>query len=1004
MKEILQSFFTVFVPLYFLIFGQVQAQSIVTGRVVSEGDGDPLPGVNILVKDSNKGTASDIDGRYSLEVDADDILVFSYIGFTAQEVRVNGRSVIDVALVLDVSQLQEIVVVGYGTQRKRDVTGSISSIDGTDIAEQPVPNALNALQGKASGVLVTNSGEAGAAPTIRIRGVGSINGVAPLFIVDGIFTDNIDFVNPADIESVEVLKDASSLAVFGVQGANGAIIITTKKAEKGQTTVNVNSYAGFQRVNERIGLTNAAEFQTLYNEQLANLGGPAFDFSQYGNSDTDWQDEILRTGFISNNSISFRSGTENNQASFSLSYLKQDGVQKYDEYTRYTARLRDELTINDHLKVGADINGYRWERNPTRIGITNALWAAPVVEPTDEEGNWNPTPTIQRAQVANPVALTEIFDRRTISEGFRFVASGWVEVKFLKNFTWKSTAYGDWGFNEERAFQPIFEIGTGDERAQFNDVTSVRQEMVRFTTYQTDHILTFNKTFGDHDLTAVGGIISRYASKGLTIEATRQTTSPINIPDDEDFWYLSIGDDNTSQRILTPNENLPSEESFLSFLARLNYSYQNKYLLNLTYRRDGTSKFSPNERWGNFGSVGVGWVISEEGFMKDIPLVDFLKIKGSWGALGNDKVGNYRFFPVLSNAESAVFGENVFTSVAPSYLANPNLKWETVKGIDVGFEILLLDERLSADFAYYNRESQDLLVLVDLPSGSPAPNLLTNLGSIVNKGIELSANWEENLTPDVRYRIGGNFTTVDNEVTSIGDDITFQIVRQNSVTEVGQTVGSFFGLVQEGIFQTAEEIAASPQAGMAEPGDIRFKDVDGDGVFNAEKDRTFIGSPIPEVIYALSFGISYKNFDLDIEMQGVAGNDIYRERSRSRFAILNYEEERLGRWVGPGTSNTEPIMDDTRNNNFLHSTYFMDPGDYFRIRNISLGYNLSSAILSKLNMTSAKVYINAQNPLTFHKARNYSPEVSGGTPIRSGIDDGVYPVPATYTLGVNLNF
>lgn len=1004
MKENLRLFFMMLVPLLALGIGSLKAQNIVTGRVVSVGDGDPLPGVNILIKDSNRGTASDIEGRYSMEVNDNDILVFSYIGFESLEVAVNGRSVIDVALTLDISQLQEIVVVGYGTQRKRDVVGSISSIDGADISEKPVPNALNALQGKASGVLVTNTGQAGAAPTIRIRGVGSVNGVDPIFIVDGIFTDNIDFVNPADIESVEVLKDASSLAIFGVQGANGAIIVTTKKAEKGQTSVNVNSYVGFQQVNERIGVTNAAEFQTLYNEQLANLGEPAFDFSEFGNTDTDWQDEILRTGVISNTSVSFRSATEKNQTSLTLSYFNQEGVQKYDEFTRYTARLRNELTVNDHIKVGADINGYRWERNPTRIGITNALWAAPVFAPQDEDGNWNPSPVFQRAQVSNPVAFTEIFDGRTISEGFRFVASGWAEVKFLKNFTWKSTLFGDWGFNEERAFQPIFEIGTGDNRAQFNDITSVRQEMTRFTSYQTDHLLTFNKNFGDHDLTVLGGIITRYVSRGLTLEGTRQTAPPVNIPDDERFWYLSIGDDNTTQRILTPDENLPSEITFLSYLARVNYAYKNRYLLNLTYRRDATSRFASTNKWGNFGSVGVGWVISDEGFMNNVPLVDFLKIKASWGVLGNDQVGPYPTFPVLTNAQSAVFGENVFTSVAPSFLPNPGLQWENIISTDVGFEVVLLDDRFSADLSYYHKESDRLLVNVDLPVGSPIPNLATNLGSIVNQGVELTLNWEDNLSPDVNYRIGGNFTTIDNEVKSIGDDLEFEIVRQNSVTRVGQPVGSFFGLVQEGIFQTAEEIAASPQAGQAQPGDIRFKDVDGDGVFDANLDRTFIGSYIPDIVYALSFGISYKNFDLDIETQGVAGNDIYRERSRSRFAILNYEEERLGRWVGPGTSDTEPILDNTRNRNFEHSTYFLDPGDYFRIRNISLGYNLPSALLERLKMTSAKVYINAQNPITWHEARNFSPEVSGGSAIRSGIDNGVYPVPATYTLGVNLNF
>ncbi len=1001
MKKVLQIFVGINLLLAMLVV-QVHAQNVVQGKVISD-DGESLPGVNVVVEGSSKGTVTDIEGNYTISLgENENVLIFNYIGFSTQRVTVEGRNVIDITMVPDVTALLEVVVVGYGTQKKRDVTGSIVSIGGDEIGEQPVPNVLSALQGKSSGLLVTNSGQAGASPTVRIRGVGSVNGVNPLYIVDGIFTDNTDFVNPADIESVEILKDPSSLAIFGVQGANGAIIITTKKAKKGQTNINFSTYAGFQTVNERIGVTNAEQFKMLYNEELANLGSAPFDFSQYDGIDTDWQEKILRTGFITNNTLSVRSGSENNQVTLSFSYMNQEGVQKYDEYTRYTMRLRDELKLGKHFTVGADINGYRWKRNPTSVGITNALWASPVFDVRNEYGDWMASPTFQRAQVGNPVATTEINNEKNLNDGYRLVASAWGEVSFLKDFNFKSTFYTDLAFSEQRQYFPIFQVGSDQDGsvAQFRDRTAVLQEVSKSNTWQQDHILTYTKNINqDHDVSVTAGIISRYVSGGFSLGGQRTSEDPVFIPDDERFWYLSIEPARTSQQIFT---SAPEEATYLSFLGRVNYSFRNKYLFNATFRRDGTSKFSPENRWGNFGSVGAGWIITEEDFLNDIAFLDFLKVKVSWGALGNDKIGNYRFYPSLQNSNAGVFGENVLPGVSPSYIANPDLKWETVVGYDIGFEAELMNNRLSLDFSYYNRESKDLLVSTDVSSITGNSQFLTNLGSIVNKGIELSPLWSDQLTDAITYRIGGYYTTINNEVTSIGDDLTFSIINGNSRTVVGEPVGHFYGYEMVGIFQTAEEITASAQP-SARPGDIIFRDINDDGAITTA-DRTNIGSYIPDITYALNFGISFMNFDLDIETQGVAGNSIYRERSRSRFAVLNYEEERLGRWTGPGTTNTEPILDSTRPGNYEHSDYFIDKGDYFRIRTIALGYNFDAALVKQIGLTSAKIYVNAQNPITWHQARNYSPEVSGGSAIRAGIDDGVYPVPATYTLGININF
>lgn len=971
----------------------------VTGKVTSSEDDLPIPGVNVIVEGTTKGTSTDVDGNFSLTLtEKEHVLIFSFVGFQNAVIDVAGQTTIDVTLAPDVTALEEVVVVGYGTQRKRDVTGAITSLKGDEVADRPNANPLNSIQGRAAGVVITNSGLAGSAPTIRIRGVGSISNTNPLYVVDGIFTDNIDFVNPNDIASMEILKDPSSLAMFGVQGANGVVIITTKRAQEGQTNINFSSYVGIQKLTNKVRVANAEQFKTLYNEQLAHLGSAPFDFTNY-TADTDWQDLIFRDAMINNNSLSITSGSERNQATFSLNYFKQDGIVKYDSYKRYTAHIRDEYTINDHIKVGADLSLFHFKRDPFRDGVISAaLWSAPVYAPRDENGNWNSAPTFQRAQVGNPFAFTEIYKGKNISNGYRLVASGFAELKFLKDLTWKSVFYTDLGFNNTRTYDPLFEIGTGADRAQFNEITKVGQEKRSFTTWQMDHTLTYATNFNDvHDVTLLAGITQQLKASDL-LAGSRQSRSPLDIPDDPKYWYLGIGSDDVTRT----NNGTAEEQAFLSYLFRLNYSFMNKYLLNASFRRDGTSKFSPNNRWGNFPSIGVGWIITEETFFRKQNFIEFLKLKASWGRLGNDKVGNYLYYPLLNTGVTAVFGENVYPAAVPEYIPNPNIHWEVVQGTDIGFEAAAMENRLSLEFDYYNRETQDILVRLTIPGAVGASQSLTNAGTIVNKGIEVTLGWNDNVSEDVGYNFGANFTTVHNEVTSIGDNIGYNITEGPARTAIGHPIGAFFGYIQEGIFQTAEEVAASAQAASAKPGDIRFRDIVADGIID-DKDRTIIGSPTPDFIFGGSLGFNFKSFEFSMDVQGVAGNEIYKARQTATFAILNYEQNRLGRWTGPGTSNKEPIMDNTRSNNFQTSTYFLDPGDYFRIRNVMLAFNIPGAALERYKMKNAKIYVNAQNLVTFTKATGYSPEV-GGSPVAFGIDNGSYPLPATYSVGVNLNF
>ncbi|MFC6997198.1 SusC/RagA family TonB-linked outer membrane protein [Rufibacter roseus] len=983
-----------------LLLPSLYAQETLTvsGKVTGGTTSEPLIGASVQVKGATTGTQTDVNGQYSLSnVPANGTLVISYIGYLSQEIAVNGRNLLNIQLQSDAQTLEQVVVIGYGTQEKRDVTGSIVSLKAEEFEDVPVPNALNAIQGKAAGVLITNNGSPGSAPSIRIRGVGSINGLEPLYVVDGIFTNNIDFLNPNDIASMEILKDASSLAIFGLQGANGVVIITTKRAKEGQTNINFNSYAGVQRVGQKIKLANGPQFRQLYNEQLSNLGQSPFDFDFNGyTADTDWQDQILReNAFISNNSISITSGTERNSASFSLSYFNQEGLVKYDSYKRYTAHLRDEFKVNEHVKVGGDISLFRWDRTPATGNILGSLWAAPVYNPYHETGVFNSGPSFQRAQVANPVAFMEINKGTVISNGYRLLGSAFAEVKFLKNFTWRSTFYTDLGFNQERGYTPIYSIGFGDQRAQFNNISGVRQNKSTFTSWQQDHTLTYNRNFDKHDVTVLLGATAQYRGDDHLNGSVQGITAPI--PNNPDLWFLGISNDLETQR----NGGGGSEEALASAFFRINYSFADKYLLNVSLRRDGTSRFGPDNQFDNFPAIGLGWVITEESFMQNQNFIDFLKLKASWGRQGNQSIGNrYVTYPTLNTGVSAVFGDRVYPAAVPAYVPNPGIRWEVIEGFDAGIELNHFNNRLTIETDYYNRKSSDILTLVPSLGTVGIDRTFLNAGDILNRGFEFTATWRDNIS-EFGYSVSANLTTIHNEVLSIGDT-GYELIEANSRTSAGNPVGSFYGYVHDGIFQTPEEVSNSLQAATAKPGDIRFKDVNGDGVFN-DKDRTYLGSPTPDLTYGASINLTYKGFELGIDVQGVAGNYIYNNRIAQNFSILNYEARRLDRWTGPGTSNFEPILDNTRAQNFLPSNYFLEKGDYFRIRNLTLGYSLGADLLAKLRMKGAKIYVNAQNLKTFTNATGYSPEVGGGT-LSFGVDNGTYPVPTIFTGGVNINF
>lgn len=996
--------------LCFLFTNAALAQNItVKGTVSDGGDKTTLPGVSVQVKGSTAAVQTDATGKYSIAAPANATLVFTYVGYTVKEVAVNNQTTINVELQSSSQELEAVVVVGYGTQKKRDLTGSIASVKGSDIEKLAVTNPIAALQGKVAGLTVIPSGTPGASPTVRIRGVNSTNSANPIYVVDGIIQDNIDYLNPSDIESIDMLRDASSVAIYGMKGANGVIAVTTKRAAKGKTTVNLQSTIGVQYIPNRIAVADAEGFKKLYSAQLANLGAAPFDFKNY-TANTNWQDYVLRNAAMSTNSVTISNTGEKTTTLLSLGYNKQQGVVKSSDYQKFIARLNEEIKITDNIKVGASLTGFHWINNPIAITLNNILWAAPIVPSTKEDGLFYSMPSFQRSNVANPALALDRGRGNSINKGYRFTGSVFGEVKFLKDFIWRSTVYTDLGFNNARSFSPpayrVINIGEngGPNTTSFDNSirNSVTQNTFEGRRYQQDHTLTYEKELdGGHKITALAGFSSLRTST-TSLSGTR-VDSTLTIPRDPNLWFLGIVPDQNVQRAGGGG----SDESNAGAFMRLSYSYQNKYLFNGTVRRDASSLFSPENRWGTFGSVGLGWVLSEEGFFKDhVKGLDFVKLRGAWGRLGNSNgAPNNRYQVEISNSSGAVFGDNIYPAIQPAYRPDPNFHFEIVQGIDLGLDIKALNSRLNAELNLYNKTTSDIITSYPLPASEGGLTYFTNLGKITNKGIELSLGWNDKIGESFTYGLSGNFSYNKNIVNSLGNTTNFQILGNGGVnkTETGQSIGYFYGYRQVGIYQSSYDLGLMPAMSNSLPGDIAYADIDGDGAITPA-DRTYLGTPFPPYSYGLNLSFGYKGFDLMLEGQGVAGNKIYTQRRTANFTVLNYEANRLNAWTAPGTSNVEPISDNTRGNNYLFSSYYLEPGDYFRLRNVQLGYSFAAKTLEKTGIQNIRLYVSGQNIKTWSKTTGYSPEAQIGSITAGGADNGVYPIPAIYSFGINVTF
>jgi TonB-linked SusC/RagA family outer membrane protein len=990
-----------------VLFSKVAAapEVRVTGRITDE-NGNPLAGASIRVKGTNLGVSANANGEYAITVPDDAVLVVSYVGYDERQIPVSGQTTINIALQPSAKIQDQVVVIGYGTATKRDLTGSIVKISGRDVGDKPNTNPVASLQGKVAGLSVVNSGQPGQEPDIRIRGTISRYQTKPLYVVDGIFNDNINFINPADIESMEILKDPSSLAIFGVRGANGVIIITTKRGKTGAPSINFTTTTGIKRIVDKPELTDAAGFKTLYDEQRVNQGASPYPYYNLFQGNTNWIEQIQNNNaIVSNNNLSLSSGTDRNKFYMGIGYNYEEGLIKHERLERMILSVSDELKVGKAVKVGFNINGYRGKL-PQLRSFVSSLIATPIVEPFNSTyGVYNKLPEeIGGPQIGNPLMGVEATKNTALPREYRAVGSIFAEVSFLKNFTAKATFYGDLGFNDGRNYTPLINVYA----AEINQVaaqggftrTSVSQYRNTSSKFQQDYVLTYKGKWGDHSLTAIGGFTTYYEGFESISGNVLQYTGRDPIPYDKRWWYLGVFPygDPTSR---TSNSE-QWDRTTVSYLFRALYNYRGKYMLNASFRRDGSSEISPSERFKNFYAVGAAWEVSKEGFMADQNIFDYLKVKASWGILGNQYNGiHYPYYPNYQVGPTAIFGENVLPAYVLAYRNDPNLKWESVTSVEGGFEAAVLQNRLRFEANYYNKLTNDLLTFVNTGS----EQFYVNSGKIRNKGFEGSATWSDKTKSGFGYSIGGNITTLNNEVEEVFTD-GFTIIEGSSRTIAGYPIGHFFGYVHDGIYQSYADKLGSPVAsalGNYGPGDIKFKDQNGDNKIDVN-DRTLIGNPTPDFIYGINLSANYKGFDVGIDFQGVYGNEIFREWGNGNsFAQFNYRQARLGRWSGDGTSNWEPQVSDLAAINRENSTYMIEDGSYFRLRNLQIGYTFNATALAKAHIKSLRIFFNGQNLKTWKHNSGFTPE-AGGSAIRFGVDNGGYPIPAITSLGLNVTF
>lgn len=995
---------------------QVFAQNnAVTGIVTSGEDGTPIPFASIVVKGTTIGTSTDFDGKYSIEVSKDATLVFSMIGFAPQEIFVGDQTVVNVILMTETTGLEEVVVVGYGTQKKRDVTGAVTVLGAKTIDEIKPVRAEQALQGTTSGVVVSSSsGAPGSGLDIRIRGISTNGDASPVVIIDG-YEGSLETLSPDDIESITVLKDAQA-AIYGTVGANGVVLVTTKTGRKNTApAIRFNSSVGIQETSRKLPVLNATEYAALLNEAYAANGQdlPFTNISNLGKG-TNWQDEVFSTAPIYKNDVSLSGGSDNIVYSLSASDLDQKGIVGKDKsgYKRNTARMNLGIDISEKLKFKSSlIYTYLRRRSINENGLGSVLFNAlnmPSTMPVyNEDGSFFLAPNSLGNEVINPMA--QIDDTYNIYKSNRL--SGSFSMEYIYSPQLKATARI--GFNTGSSKEKSFakEISYGGKVFD-NTRSSVFQARDNFNDYTFDAFVTYDDTFLEkHHVTATLGT-TVYKNWGDHLDATG-----FDVPNNSwEFADISLTEGTSEAKT---NNSWDYDDRRLSYFARLQYDYEGKYLLSGMFRRDASTKFGPDESVGYFNSATAGWVISDEDFMSDMEFIDFIKLRASYGFLGSDKIDPNKFLSLMDGEGTYIFNGQLVNGRAIGALPNNTIKWEESEQFDIGLDMKLLNNKIDINADYFVKTTNDLLV-AGVPvsgilgvNGAGAAGPTINAGEVRNRGFEFAVGYRGKIGEDLVFKVNYNMTTIDNEVTKVNNGTGFIEAGEFSVGQpsptrmaVGQPIGSFFGYKTDGLFQNMAEVNAHPSqialGAEAQPGDLRYVDTNNDGVINAD-DRTYIGNPIPDVTMGLNLSINYKNFDFSAYAYASLGNDKLRNYERSNVNV-NKLSTNLERWIGEGTSNSVPRVTTGATANQVISDYYVEDASFLRIQNIQLGYTLPEHLTSKLKISKLRFYGSVSNLYTFTDYTGYDPAASNGDPITSGIDYGFYPAARTYTFGLNLNF
>lgn len=973
------------------------AQQITVQGVVKDQTGETVIGASVMEKGTTNGTITGIDGDFSLNMSPNGTLVVSFVGYKTQEVQVKGQKQLQVVLSEDAEMLDEVVVIGYGTMKKSDLTGAVSSIGNKDIKDSPVSNLGQAIQGKISGVQIVDAGKPGDNVSIKIRGLGSINNCDPLVVIDGVPTDlGLSSLNMADVERLDVLKDASATAIYGSRGANGVVMITTKRGTEGKGKLAVSANYSFQNATNVPSLLNAAQYAELSNDMMVNSGrnpNPEWANPSELGAGTDWMDELLRTGVMQNYTVSYSGGNEKSHYYVSGGFLDQSGIVKSVNYRRFTFQSNSDAQVLKWLKFSNNITFSADTKKSGSYNIGDALKALPIYPVKNEDGSWSGPDGNSEwyGSTRNPIGPTELNKSQT--DGYNFLANLTAELTFTKWLKFKST----FGYDAKFWFIDNFTPKYNWKPTPTEETSRYKSDNKSFT-YLWDNYFLFDHTFAEkHRVGLMAGMSAQWNTNDY-LNAQKNVFMFDNVHEmDNGEGMYAIGGNET-------------EWALLSYMARVNYSYEDRYLLTATIRRDGSSRFGKKHRWGTFPSVSVAWRASQEKWFPKNDYINDLKVRAGYGVTGSQaSVGNYSY---LASYNTSVYPFGISsgnqTALVSSTLANPYIHWEEVAQTNIGFDASLFNSRVMFSFDAYLKETRDMLVKASIPITSgfeDTTTTYTNAGKVRNQGIEMSLH-TINLTGELGWETNLTATYNKNKIKDLNSDVPYYINQINNsyVTMLAKDypINVFYGYVTDGIFQNQSEVNTHAVQPGAEPGDIRFRDLNNDGVIN-DSDRTVIGNPNPSWLFSMNNSLSYKGFELSVFLQGIAGNKIYNANNidnTGMAAAYNQTTDVLKRWQGEGTSNSMPraVFGDP-NQNTRVSDRFVENGSYLRLKNITLSYTFPKQWLQKAQIENARLSLSCENVATITGYSGFDPEVG-----INGIDQNRYPISRTFSLGLNFNF